>query len=396
MHRPTPRRPAGFTLIELLVVIAIIAVLIGLLLPAVQKVREAGNRASCTNNLRQIALATLNFESSRGALPWNAITKNNSQPPYIPYYAGTVPTPGQAGGTQGRCSVLVTILPFVERNSIEPLWTYNVDWADPNFNAKPNGPLTMPFKLYRCPSAPTSDVLVSYAANYITKSPNQNDGFAPPASPGATVNTLGGAVYPTIATTPSGWTADYAPICQVKNKKVSAPAPPGMTVGQPYTVLNPNFAPYYQVYAAPAATNVVPSEGAMRQNDLTPIAQITDGTSNTTLYSEDAGRNLQYYANRSSVALGSPGTATNGPIWADSDNRITVTGTDLTGTTNFGTGPCVMNCNNQQGDIYAFHPTGANVAFVDGSVRFLHTSVPAGVLASLVTRRGGEQLPADY
>ncbi len=117
--------PRGFTLIELLVVIAIIAVLVSMLLPAVQQARESARRAQCINNLRQLGLAAMNFESAKAGFPFNAITKNNSQPPYIPY-------DGTGGvGTQGRCSMMVPLLPYMDQQNISSIYTFNVDCFDP-------------------------------------------------------------------------------------------------------------------------------------------------------------------------------------------------------------------------------------------------------------------------
>jgi prepilin-type N-terminal cleavage/methylation domain-containing protein/prepilin-type processing-associated H-X9-DG protein len=139
----TTARRRGFTLIELLVVIAIIAALIGLLLPAVQKVREAASRIRCANNLKQLGLAMHNYHDEKGTFP----------PPYV-----------NKGGSYDNSGFPFThgwapfLLPDIEQRPLYDLYRWDVPQYAPE-----NGPvIASQLKVFQCPSTPDQDRYMTF------------------------------------------------------------------------------------------------------------------------------------------------------------------------------------------------------------------------------------------
>jgi hypothetical protein len=299
------------------VVIAIIAILIGLLLPAVQKVREAAARMSCSNNLKQLGLALHNFHDAHGVFP-----------PALEQ----IPTPN---GTIAH-SWTARILPYIEQENVFRMYRFDVDW-DQGSNTAVGGPIRVTIKTFLCPSAPEGGR-------------HANRGCLDYA---ATTERLGNNPF---------WSAYIRPFVQQSD---------------PY---------YIGVLGHDKITNGVQDKARRTMNS------ITDGTSNTMMLAECAGRNRRFIMGREDPTQ----SWTAGP-WANPGSRINIGGFDPSWRPPSPlptSGPCVVNCINDK-EIYAFHTSGANICLADGSIRFLKANSTMDLVLSLLTRARGEVVTLD-
>ncbi len=348
------RRRLAFSLVELLVVVAIIAILIGLLLPAVQKIREAANRSQCQNNLKQIGLALHLYHDTYQAFPRGAsdIYKDTS------------------GKTFSSLPWGVYLLPYLEEQPLYKRFNTGFDFTagagvvgeglPVTFNNPPNNtnsgdpslnPAATPLAVFQCPSSP------SRGAAYTDTWSNNPPGIS-------------GASGPYAGST--SWTVSVSDYMAVSG-------------------VQPVF-----------WTNYVPSlnreEGVLNNNFGVNFGMIRDGTSNTWVVGEVGGAPDIWVAGPRKIdhpPYGNPqGWTVSGNAWADETNGDNwLLGNSYDGT-NPGGGPCTVNCGNMSGGgFFSFHPGQANFLYADGHVAPVGQSIDPKVAISAVTFDDGSFTP---
>lgn len=329
----------GFTLVELLVVIAIIGILVGLLLPAVQAAREAARRMQCQNNLKQIGLATLNFESALKGLPPSSYDDDAT-----PVVAFPRPIPAN----QKPRSVLFVLLPYYEQGSLQNSFDASQDWRQGP--PSPNRTAISAFvPMFTCPSAPDS----------------------------RRTRTINSVTFGTVV----GSVTDYFVINRIRADTSSrlSPAP-----GSGWT--------------AAMQPNVLTKFGAINDGASNTLAFV-ESAGNPTLYNlgrrGSATATATNYLNTSAAGIWADHRT---PITFDGCNPTTggafASASSPVVTAAAATRTKAVNCSNDD-EIYAFHSGGANLVRCDGSVFLMSESADLQVVGSLITRAAGEVVSAE-
>lgn len=363
----------AFTLVELLVVIAIIGILVGLLLPAVQAAREAARRMSCSNNVKQIGLAVANHESAYKRLP----------------HSGQCDSTGSSTTVYMMHSTPTLLLPYIEQQTVFNMFDFTTN-SVAHYGASPSGSnfitpsgciihRTTKGKSYDDPTHPSGQVAAQTSIpTYVCPSTPLDTGSRDP------VDRLGGIDYMFVA------------VSDVDSRVGSAT----------YGMRTPTSdAAYFQM----RVLGMLDCEGSR-------LASTTDGTSNTVMVIEDAGRahpNVTHFGALSSryTPVSTPAFPVNmltGPLgrhmyaWADADaasngysgpSNAIAPGSRLAKINNFqaptgGPPECKWSVNNcgPNDEPFSFHGAGCNASMGDGSVKFLSASTDGIVLKWMVGR----------
>lgn len=323
------RQPGGFTLVELLVVIAIIGILIGMLLPAVQQVREAARRVTCANNMRQLSLAMHNFESSNGSFPAGVISRD-------PDVYGA----NAALWTHGF-SWTVQLLPQIEEasqqeilrelsnNYAEPKWWGGDPWKDHARTVIGN---------FVCPSCPMGEI-------------NTERGGGGGHAKSNYVGVIGPKSYENLN--------DITDLSQISNTRTG-----------PVTNDNQRMALHYP--------------GILYVNSRVSFGQITDGTSNTFVIGERDGAEMGIDSDgNQQTRAAATWCGTDAVTWLDT--HLGPTSADPRWTLNSS----VVGWKEQYVPFTSSHPGGANFGRSDGSVAYVTDAVNGFVYEAMGGKADG-------